>query len=453
MTAEMDLTPDQSPEAAGLPTVLFVDDEVPILKAMTRFSRGKAWHVLVAQSGEEGLAVMAQHPVDLVVSDMRMPGLAGDVFLAKVKALYPQTLRILLTGQADIQCLENAINEAGIYNYIQKPWDDHLLHEVIRGGLRLQFAERERVRLEALTKKQNRQLGRLALSLDKTVKERTIETEQALTLLQMTHEKSKSSLQGALGVVAHLLEWNECRASNHSRFVADYAQRLAQALGMPEDDIDLAKMAGLLHDIGLMALPEAIRRKPVCDLTDAELSHYQQHPLLGEMTLSAAQGLERVAKVVRLHHERLDGTGFPEGLYAKSIDRISRIVGLVADYHDLHHGFLIPNCLGHDAAKRYVLKQRGFAYDPDMVDLFFKILGDQRAHKIERFKARVSELVPGMCLEDNLKINEMTLLTRGAVITQPIIERLANYERKMNMQFEIMVRDVESVSEKGVAKP
>lgn len=432
-----------------LPVVMFVDDEPPVLKAMQRFARKFDWQILIAQSGHEALLMMHDTHVDVVVSDMRMPGMSGDIFLAKVKESFPETLRILLTGHADVKSLENAINNAGIYNYINKPWDDHVLADVINGALRLQSSERERLRLEELTRKQNRQLGRLALSLDKTVKERTIEIEQALTLLMMTHEKSKVNFTNALAVVTHLLDWSEGRANNHSRFVSDWAVKVAVALNYSKEDCELAQTAGLLHDIGLMALPETVRRKPVFDLTKEELDDYHQHPTFGEIALSSAANLDVLAKIIKQHHEHLDGSGFPEGLTEVAIHPVAKIITVVADYHDLFHGMLVKHCLGAEEAKRYLQKHKHTFYCAKTVDAFLILLGDSYQQRVHRFKASLTQLRPGMRLDEDLFAkNKLLLLTRGTEITQCMIDRLAGYEHKFACRFELMVEASPEIADK-----
>lgn len=430
-----------------VPVVMFVDDEPPVLKAMQRLARNYDWQVMTAQSGGEAIALMKNTVVDVVVSDMRMPGMSGDVFLSKVKDEFPDTLRILLTGHADVKSLENAINNAGIYNYINKPWDDHVLADVINGALRLQASERERFRLEELTRKQNRQLGRLALSLDKTVKERTIEIEQALTLLTITHEQSKSNFTNALAVVTHLLDWSEGRANNHCRFVSEWSAKVAKALNYSKDDCELAQTAGLLHDIGLMALPENIRRKPVFDLNAEELEDYKQHPMFGEIALSAAPNLDALVKVVKQHHEHLDGSGFPDGLEEPAIHPVAKIIAVVADYHDLFHGMLIKHCLGACEAKRYLQKHKNSFYSPEVVETFLALLGDSYQQQVHRFKASLAQLKPGMRLDEDLFANnKLLLLTQGTEITQNMIDRLAGYEHKFSCRFEVMVQAINEAS-------
>lgn len=440
MQSELNQSRDILSPSTKKPVVMFVDDEPSVLKAMQRFARDFDWQVLVAHSGSEAIELMKNTAVDVVVSDMRMPGMSGDVFLRKVKDQSPETLRVLLTGHADLKSLKSAINNAGVYSYLNKPWDDHMLADVINGAIQLQASERERMRLEALTRKQNRQLGRLALSLDKTVKERTIEIEQALTLLTLTHEQSKASFTNALAVVTHLLDWSEGRANNHCRFVAEWSAKVAKALHYSKEDCELAQTAGLLHDIGLMALPENVRRKPVFDLNADELDSYQQHPMFGEIALSSAPNLEALAKVVKQHHEYLDGTGFPDGLRSSAIHPVTKIITVVADYHDLFHGMLIKHCLGGSDAKRYLQKHRQSIYCDKVVDAFLALLGNSYQQQVYRFKASLGQLKPGMRLEEDLYAkNKLLLLTRGSEITQGIIDRLAGYEYKFSCRFELMV--------------
>src|SRR3990172_3319899 len=106
-------------------TLLCVDDEPNILSSLRRLFRAKGYRVLVAESGNAGLQVLATEAVDLVISDMRMPEMDGAHFLELVRARWPDTIRILLTGYADVSSIIEAINRGEIYRYIAKPWDDN----------------------------------------------------------------------------------------------------------------------------------------------------------------------------------------------------------------------------------------------------------------------------------------------------------------------------------------
>lgn len=116
-------------------TILIVDDEELVLKSIFRVLRNENYQTLTAQSGEEGLAVLKRYDVDLVISDHKMPGMNGLDFLKRVKSDYPQILTIMLTGQAEIEIAMSAINEAGVYKFILKPWDDYDLKITARRAL------------------------------------------------------------------------------------------------------------------------------------------------------------------------------------------------------------------------------------------------------------------------------------------------------------------------------
>jgi response regulator RpfG family c-di-GMP phosphodiesterase len=136
--------------AAGPAMLLFVDDEENILSSLKRLFRPHGYAVLTATSGERGLELLGQHPVDLVISDMRMPEMDGAQFLERVRRDWPDTVRILLTGYADISSTVAAINRGEIYRYISKPWEDNDVVLVVKQALERKMLEREKKRLEGI---------------------------------------------------------------------------------------------------------------------------------------------------------------------------------------------------------------------------------------------------------------------------------------------------------------
>jgi two-component system, probable response regulator PhcQ len=116
-------------------TILIVDDEEMILKSICRILRNEDYRILKAKNGEKGLGILKDHDVHLVMSDQKMPGMNGIDFLKQIKKDYPQILTMMLTGNAEIEIAMNAINEAGVYKFILKPWDDNNLKVTIRRAL------------------------------------------------------------------------------------------------------------------------------------------------------------------------------------------------------------------------------------------------------------------------------------------------------------------------------
>ena len=206
-------------------------------------------------SGEEALAVMEKEAVDLIISDMRMPGMNGAQVLAAARARWPETVRILLTGHADMSSTIEAINSGQLHRYIAKPWDDNEVLLVVREGLEKKSLLREKTRLEALTQSQNEELKSLNAGLEAKVAERTAE-------LATAHDKLKTGFLNTIKTFSNLIELREGREAGHSRRVADLARRMAQRLAMSQAEIQDVMLAGLLHDVGKIGLPDAAMAKP-----------------------------------------------------------------------------------------------------------------------------------------------------------------------------------------------
>jgi response regulator RpfG family c-di-GMP phosphodiesterase len=428
-------------DEAHIPKVLFVDDEAPVLKAISRFSRRNNWHVFLATSGAEGLELLSSNPdIDVVVSDMRMPGMSGSEFLLKVRNNYPDCVRILLTGYSDIQALESAINDAKIYNYLTKPWDENLLHEVVEGALRFRRSEQERQRLQQLTQKQNRQLGKLALSLDKQVKERTIEIQQALSLLQLTHDRVTTNFYEALKVLNHVFEWKEGRDSNYNRFVADYAIQLAQIMELPNDDQQDIRIASMLHRIGTLGLPDDIRNSPVASLNEEQRAEYRKSPLMGEAALAAAPGLAKVAKIIRHQHEYVNGNGFPDGLALDDVPMGSYIIGMISDFYQASNGQLDKNINGYEEAKQYLKEWAGKKYDTRLVEHFLEIFKAEPNQRMNKKVLEVSQLEEGMLLvSDVVTASGVLLLSKNSTLKTTQINLLKTHEKTYNETFNVVV--------------
>ncbi|MEF8703441.1 MAG: EAL domain-containing protein [Candidatus Accumulibacter sp. UW26] len=127
--------PAASPQQP-LPSVLLVDDEPNILSALKRLLRREGYHVLTAESGQAALAILAREPVKVVVSDQRMPSMSGTELLARVRMIYPQTVRMVLSGHSEIDAVTDAINLGAVYKYLNKPWDDDSLKNEVRAAIR-----------------------------------------------------------------------------------------------------------------------------------------------------------------------------------------------------------------------------------------------------------------------------------------------------------------------------
>ncbi len=251
----MTATPTSPAEAAAF-TILCVDDEPNILSALRRLFRPQGYAVRVANGGVEGLAVLDAEQVDLIISDMRMPGMDGAAFLAEARKRQPDAVRLLLTGYADMGSTIDAINGGQIARYISKPWNDQDVLLTVREALERQRPpEREdpprsphqgpeRRAEQPSTPASNRRSRRAPPSC-----ERPREAQAELPDLDPGVLQPHRAARGR-----HRL--------GHSRRVADVARKLAVKLGLKPNDVQDVMLAGLLHDVGKIGLPDELLAKP-----------------------------------------------------------------------------------------------------------------------------------------------------------------------------------------------
>ena len=187
------------------PVILLVDDEASILSSLKRVLRPKGYTLITAESGAEGLRLLEEHPVDLIVSDMRMPEMNGAQFLGKAKERFPDVMRILLTGYSEITATISAINDGGIYHYLQKPWDEQDLLLTIQRALEQQHLKKEAVRLNELVRKQNEELQTFNARLEKQVQARTEEIRQTVMFLESSQAEIKLNFLTMLKVFSNSL--------------------------------------------------------------------------------------------------------------------------------------------------------------------------------------------------------------------------------------------------------
>lgn len=428
--------------------ILCVDDEPNILASLQRLFRPAGYRVRVANSGAEGLQVLEQEAVDLVISDMRMPEMDGACFLSKVKERWPEVIRILLTGYADIASTIEAINKGQIYRYIAKPWDGTDMIPAVKQALERKQLEREKLRLEVLTRRQNEELVGLTAdlkalntSLEQKVKDRTAELEQVNSFLNLSNDKLKQNFLTSIKIFSNLIEMRENNVAGHSRRVADLGRRLALKLGLDGKAAQDVFVAGLLHDFGKIGFRDVMLSKSVSQLNAEELGRYRTHPLRGEAALMPLEELRDVARIVRSHHERFDGQGFPDGLSGVAIPIGARILSVVNDYDGLQIGVLAARRMEADEAKALIQKSRRHRYDPQVADGFIEMLGGSDREERNEIAMSAADVKPGMVISRDLVSREgVLLLAADYVLDSNLVRQIQDFARKEGGALTLHVR-------------
>jgi response regulator RpfG family c-di-GMP phosphodiesterase len=415
-------------------TILCVDDEPNILSSLRRLFRGKEFDVRTAESGQAGLQLLQSQAIDLVISDMRMPEMDGAQFLEQVRERWPDTMRLLLTGQSDISSVVDAINRGEIYRYISKPWDESELVLTVRQALYHKRLEREKQRLEALTNQQNVQLKALNASLEAKVESRTAEIEQANRALQSVNEKLKASFFTMIKVFSGLIEMRGGNLAGHSRRVADLSRRIALKLELESKQVQQVFVAGLLHEIGKLGFTDQLLNTPVALMEPLQLDIYRGHARRAEQLLLPFPDLRDTAEIVSAQFERFDGTGFPEKLYEDAIPLGARILALASDYDNMQIGTITQRHLKPEEARGIITQNSGKRYDPRVVAAFVALFGGVPQVRVDRQRPTdvaisVNDLQQGMVLSrDLISGHGLMILSVGHTLDDRLISKLVNFE-------------------------
>ena len=302
--------------------VLVVDDP-NILNSLTPLLRERGVRALRAGNGEEALKIVRKRPVAVVVSDNLMPGIRGVELLSRVRDVSPDTVRVLLTGYADLPTAIEAINRGEVFRFHVKPWvDEEIVHTVEEGVRRYQVVRSLRHGDEA-----------------------------------------------TLRSIAQTIELKDPYTRGHCDRVAAFALKIAEGLGLPEETRRAIKHGSWLHDCGKIGVPEAILNCPG-RLSAADFDVVKKHPGWGADVGRQANLPEEVINIILYHHERFDGRGYPTGAKGMEIPLEARIVA-VADVFDAMSTDR-PYAKGYEQAEaiRVMGVLRGASLDPQLVDLF-----------------------------------------------------------------------------------
>jgi response regulator RpfG family c-di-GMP phosphodiesterase len=417
-------------------SLLLVDDEESILKSLRRLFKNESFDISTATNGAEGLILIreAQKPFSLIISDQRMPVMTGVQFLAEARKTLPNAMRILLTGYSDMDAVIDAVNNGGIHRYLTKPWKDEDLLLQIRQILEQYELIMENRRLLILTKKQNEELVLLNNSLEEKVKEKTSE-------LTRLNQELEANLYNTVKAFGSLVEKHNPLLAGHNRRVGYLTREIIQLLGLPENEAVHIEIAALLHDIGKLGFPQKLLEYKVEQWTPEEKKIFEKHPCYGQETVYFVKKLDHVGNIVRTHHERYDGQGYPDQLKEEEIPLGARIIA-VADAYDKIVNLqvnvanaitIVKSSQGHLAEEKLLeaaailhLKQESFlAYDPDIVKIFLTLLKTKKIIYPEEKKILIENLEEGMILTKPLYSSSgRFLLPQKTTLTSSLVHKL-----------------------------
>jgi len=429
-------------------TILLVDDEPKVLRLEARIFAGSGYHILTATNGPEALALMESQPVSLIISDHKMPGMTGVELLSEARRRGYDCARILLTGYADVEATLAAINEGWVHRFLTKPFDDEQLLRTVEEVLERFGLMRENRRLSELTARQNEELLKLNADLDRRVKERTAE-------LEALYVRVKRGILGSVQMFSTMLEnYNEA-LGGHAERVASLARDLAARLGLEEEQLEEVEIAARLHDVGLVCLPEHIAKATELDLgrlSEQDRVLFRHHPEYGQQIVGCHEQFTEIGQIIRAHHERYDGYGYPDRLQGEAIPLGARIIALASQYDRVAVRVGEKNSWGDLRERRrqetiqYLRAQRGSGLDPHLTQAFLEMLGERREQGRATVEVKLTDLRVGMILAAGISSGSGMLIIGPGTALQPFhLVRLESFNRIDPITQKIFVRAEERV--------
>jgi response regulator RpfG family c-di-GMP phosphodiesterase len=312
---------------SGDVTVLLVDDEPNILQSLQRLLRRETFRIVTATSGDEALKLLAQLThVALILSDQRMPQMNGAEFLKKSHQYAPEAIRMLLTGYSDLGDAVDAVNQGGISRYLSKPWNDTELVQAVRTAVETYCLNQENRRLQDVVRQQNEELQDWNKNLKERVLQQTAAVRQKNEELHESMKQQKEAFQSVISSFISLVEMRGTRTRQHAVNVAKLSGLVAAELGLAKDLQETIRTAATLHDIGEIGISERIQLSNPESLNHDDFVEYSQHPVRGQLLIDPIDELRPAGILIRHHHEKFDGTGFPDALAGEAIPLGARII-------------------------------------------------------------------------------------------------------------------------------
>jgi len=332
--------------------VLIVDDESDIRELLRDFLQEEGYRCLLAANAREALDLFTRESdIDLVMSDIRMPGRSGLELLSDLKAIDSTVMVIMISAVKDIESAIEAMSK-GAYDYVTKPFK---LNEVALNAQRA--INNRKLVLERIRYKKD---------LEIKVEERTRELKSALNKLNATYTNTLTALVLAL-------DTRDTETQGHSTRVVRYSLQLANLLGITDQkELRVLEYGALLHDIGKIGIPDAILRKPK-KLSTQEWKIMQEHPTMGYHIIEGIDFLKDASLVVLHHHERFDGTGYPLKLGGTDIPLGARIFAVADALDAITSERPYRQALGFDRAAAELKKYTRRQFDPKIVEAFFQV--------------------------------------------------------------------------------
>lgn len=419
--ASKDLSPD---------VVLLIDDDPDVLLALRKELRKLNLTVLTSLDAREGVSLAKHHKPGVVICDIRMPELSGIEVFEAIQQISPDSARVMLTGFSEVDTVVSSINRGHVTRYLCKPLDSEMLQLTLSELVGQARVKLERVKAARELANRAAELDLLNSSLEHCINERVREFEQAKLFLDMSRREQKAQYFSAIKVFSGLTELRSPQLGAHSKRVAELARLIAIEMACEPNYVNEVYIAGLLHDVGKIGLSDEALFMPVGSLGKDLRTELMTHSTKGQAVFAGLADMETIATMIRHHHERFDGEGYPDGIVNQVIPVGSRILAVAEDYDELQQGWLAPKKLTEEEALNFIMKSGESRYDPQVLQALPPALEKLRAApRLEERLLSGNELMVGQTLSRDFNGPDGYLwLSKEKQVTRHFIEQVRECE-------------------------
>ncbi len=353
MEAVLELTKELVDKIDQIPLILLIDDD-EINRSVVYGLLKEKYRMLMAESGETAFRILSKQLPNLILLDVYMPQMDGHEVLRKLKETdaYADIPVIFLTGDEDEQTEVQGFSE-GVTDFIRKPLRKAVAIQRINRILELSY-------------------------LQKNLKE---EVEKQTAVAEKRRQKVERMSLQMVQALANTIDAKDSYTNGHSTRVAKYSVMLAGRMGYQEEKLEQVYYAALLHDIGKIGIPREIINKP-SRLTDEEYEVIKTHPVIGSGILEQITEIPDIAVGARWHHEKYDGTGYPDRLLGMEIPELARIIGMADAYDAMTSKRSYRDVLPQEAVLKEVEKGSGSQFDPEIAGIMIQLMKEDVTYKL-----------------------------------------------------------------------
>ena len=340
--------------------ILAVDDEIGIVDSLSIFLKRSGYSFSGETDPMKAIERLKQEHFDLLLLDFIMTPLHGDQVVEEIRKFNKDLYIILLTGHKDLAPPLETIRRLDIQGYCEKSDKFDQLLLLIESGIK--------------SVEQMREIKKINLELSET------------------YNRLEKAYMESIQTVRYTVEAKDTYTRGHSDRVSEYSVLIGKKLGLPEEDIKRLRIGGLFHDVGKIGVPDNILQKEG-KLTDDEYSEIKNHPSIGAHILSTASIFQDIIPIVKHHHERYDGNGYPGRLKGEDIPFLARIAAVADAFDAMTSKRVYRDSLSLDTVISEFEKNKGTQFDPQIADVFLDILKNE-PEKIKEIQNKYNEEAP-----------------------------------------------------------